>query len=212
VTLETWLLFCATEAVLCCTPGPAVLLVVSVSLTHGGAAGLRASFGILAANAAYFLLSATSLGAVLLASWELFSLIRWVGAAYLIWLGMGMIAAWWRTLPEPATPVSRAAAVPPRAQPFAQGFVTQASNPKLLLFFTAILPQFIDPHGAVAGQIGILGLSSIFIELGVLALYVGVCHRARGWTRRPRFAGLLQAAGGSLLVAAGLRLAALRRE
>src|SRR5438552_3479477 len=93
MTLQVWLLFCATEAVLCFAPGPAVLLVVSQSLSKGSWAGLSASLGILAANAAYFVLSATSLGAVLVRSWEVFSLIRWLGAAYLIWIGGRMIFA-----------------------------------------------------------------------------------------------------------------------
>jgi homoserine/homoserine lactone efflux protein len=81
MTIETWLLFCVTETVLCFTPGPAVLLVLSLSLTTGAGAGVGASLGILAANAFYFLLSATGVGAVLLASYELFFLIKWIGAA-----------------------------------------------------------------------------------------------------------------------------------
>ena len=91
MSLETWLLFCVTETILCFTPGPAVMLVVTFALTRNARAGVDASFGILAANAAYFVLSATSLGAALVASWELFSLIKWLGAAYLVWLGAHMI-------------------------------------------------------------------------------------------------------------------------
>jgi threonine/homoserine/homoserine lactone efflux protein len=209
VSLETWLLFCATETVLCFTPGPAVLLVVSLSLTRGGAAGLGASLGILAANAAYFLLSATSLGAVLLASYELFSLIKWLGAAYLVWLGLRLIAgAFRRTAPDAA-----GEAPPParRLGAFPHGLVTQGANPKSLLFFTAILPQFIDTAQPVAFQVAVLGVSSVVIELAVLSLYVAACRHARGWAQQPRATSALQAVGGALLVVAGVRLAAIRQ-
>jgi threonine/homoserine/homoserine lactone efflux protein len=76
VTVQAWLLFCATETVLSLTPSPAVLLAASVALTRGGDAGLLASLGILVANAVYFALSATGLGALLHTSWEACRLIK----------------------------------------------------------------------------------------------------------------------------------------
>ena len=193
-----------TEAVLCVMPGPAVLLVVSTALTRGARHGLWASLGILAANTGYFILSATSLGTMLVASWELFSLVKWAGAAYLLWLGCGMVVASLRRRPEAPEPAARASR---ESASFAQGFLTQAANPKALLFFSAILPQFVDPAGPIARQILILGISSVVIELAVLAAYVAACRSAEGWTGRTRMAAPLQAAGGVLLAAAAARLA-----
>jgi len=207
MTFENWLLFCVTETVLCFTPGPAVMLVMTFALTRDARAGVGASFGILTANTAYFILSATSLGAVLVASWELFSLIKWIGAAYLVWLGLHMMIEAWRNAATAAP-----AAIQPPSRPFATGLLTQGANPKLLIFFTAILPQFIDPHAAVAPQVAILGVSSVTIELGVLCLYVAACQQVRGMVGHARFAAPLQALGGGLLVMAGVRLAALRRS
>jgi homoserine/homoserine lactone efflux protein len=210
MSVEAWLLFCATEMVLCFTPGPAVLLVVSLALTRSPRAGLGASFGILAANTAYFLLSATSLGAVLLASWDLFVMIKWAGAAYLVYLGLkmlikpGVISA--AAVNEAGVAASRS-----RAKSFAQGFLTQAANPKALVFFTAILPQFIDPQGSLGVQVAILGISSVLIELAVLGAYVAACHGARHWIRQPRFVAPLERLGGVFLIVAGARLAAIRR-
>lgn len=207
MTTQTWLLFCATETALCFTPGPAVLLVVSLALARGVPAGLGASFGILAANSAYFVVSATSLGAILLASWHVFFLIKWVGAAYLIWLGLRMIF-----FPAVRAPAERPGPSQPGFRPgaFGHGFVTQAANPKALVFFTALLPQFIDPAGAVPLQVMILGVSAVLIELAVLGIYVAACHGARRWVGDARFATPLQRVGGVFLVGAGARLAVTR--
>ncbi len=206
MTLETWLLFCATEAVLSFVPGPAVLCVVSTALSRGTQPGFHASLGILAANAAYFALSATGLGAVLLASRTVFVVIKWVGAAYLVYLGIRMLLA--RASHAPVAANSGPA--PAARNSFWNGFVVQIANPKAIVFFTALLPQFINPDGPVLQQIAILAVSSILIELGVLSVYVGACHRARRWVRGSRFGGTLERVGGGLLIVAGARLAAMR--
>jgi threonine/homoserine/homoserine lactone efflux protein len=181
---------------------------VSLSLAHGARAGFRASLGILTANAGYFLLSATGIGAILLASWELFFLIKWLGAAYLVWLGVRMVLSRSYVLAsgvETSTPPQR------MLTPFSYGLVTQGANPKALVFFTAILPQFINPEAAVPAQIAILGVSSILIELLVLGIYVAVCQKARGMVQRPNFALSLNRAAGILLIGAGVGLATIQR-
>src|SRR5690349_21197803 len=96
---RTWSLFSVTVTLLCLTPGPAVFLVLSQGLRRGTAKALSASFAMLAVNAFYFVLSATSLGAILLASYNLFYAVKWIGAAYLIYLGL-------RTLLEKAPALS----------------------------------------------------------------------------------------------------------
>lgn len=209
MSFEAWLLFCATETVLCFTPGPAVLLVVSQSLSRGARAGFAASAGILTANAAYFTLSGTSLGAVLVASVEAFTVIKWAGAAYLVWLGGRMLFG------NNGSPIRAQGAEPSvrsGRRAFSLAVLTQGANPKALIFFTAILPQFIDPNEAVLRQILILGISSVVIEFLVLALYVGTCHTARMWVARPRIAGVLQRVGGAFLIATGVRLAVVERS
>jgi homoserine/homoserine lactone efflux protein len=209
MTVETWLLFCVTETVLCFTPGPAVLTVVSLALTTGAGAGIGASLGILAANAFYFVLSATGIGAVLLASYELFFLIKWVGAAYLVGLGLRMLVS-----RANAFEAAREAAPATRRslRPFTHGVVTQGANPKALVFFTALLPQFIHPDNAIPLQVAILAVSSILIELVVLCVYVALCYQARGLMHRPGFATSLHRAGGALLIGAGAGLATMRRS
>jgi homoserine/homoserine lactone efflux protein len=219
VTVQTWLLFCATETLLSLTPGPAVLLVVGQGLGRGGRAGLAAACGILSANAMYFALSATSLGAILLASSQLFTAIKWLGAVYLIVIGLQMIVR-----PEnlvDTTPVEQSVSsahrgsahqsAAPSVSSFWRGFVTQAANPKALVFFTALLPQFITPGAGVPLQVLILGTSSIVLEFGVLGLYVAASTRARRWTNAPGLSAALQRSAGALLIVAGAKLAVTER-
>ena len=182
MSLEGWLLFTITETVLCVSPGPAVLLVLSVSLTRGWLPGLQASAGILVANLLYFVLSATSLGAILLASWELFFLIKWLGAAYLIGLGLKMCFVQGDAMRDVAAHLS-----PTRTGlgMFLHGVVAQGANPKALLFFTALLPQFVNPTAPLAPQIALLALTSVLIEFGVLTGYAMLASRASGLASRP---------------------------
>jgi threonine/homoserine/homoserine lactone efflux protein len=198
VSFETWLAFCLTETVLCFTPGPAVLLVVSVALGGGLRPGLGASLGILAANTLYFAISATGVAAALVASRELFLLLKGVGAVYLVWLGLRMLLA--RGARE------RAARPQVVARTFFRGFVVQGANPKSLIFFMALLPQFIEPAASVAGQVLVLGVSSVLIELVALGVYAYGAVRARR-VAGARVAGALERVGGGILVALGARLA-----
>ena len=205
MSFQAWALFCLTETLLCLNPGPAVLLVVSLTLTRGRGQGFAASLGVLAANALYFAVSATGLAALLNLSSHGFLAIRWAGAAYLIWLGGRMLLRSLRSDAEPA-----GAGLPPASgRSFWQGFAAQAANPTLLVYFTAILPQFVDPKAPLATQVAILAVSSFAIELGVLCGYAALSHRV---SRRasPRFRRLLVRFGGILLIAAGAGLATLR--
>ena len=210
MSVETWLLFCATEIVLSFTPGIAVMLAISMALTRGARDGMRASLGILAANAAYFALSATSVGALLAASPRAFTVVKWLGAAYLVVIGAQAIRSARVRRASNADAVALAPKPAPQSTAFVRGFATQAANPKALLFFIAILPQFIDPSGRVVMQVAVLGVSSIAIEFLVLALYVAAAARARSFARDPRWSAAFDVLGGALLIFAGAGLAALR--
>ncbi len=204
---ERWVLFAVTETALCLSPGPAVLLVLSQALTRGTWSSVWSNLGILAGNACYFALSATGLGAVLLTSYELFSLIRWVGAAYLVWLGVAAFRG-----RSSALSVDRAATSPARgARLLLNGAVLQVANPKALVFFVAFLPQFIDPRASMVVQVAILGVTSVVIEFLVLLAYGGLAGRITALAARPRWRRLADRVAGSLLVTAGVTTAAIRR-
>lgn len=207
MTWQIWLLFVITEAVLSLTPGPAVLYVLSQAIRRGPGKSVWASWGILSANAMYFALSATSLGAVIVASYKLFFLIKWLGAAYLVYLGLcsffGKSSV--LSLPEEKSDSRTGTRI------LRDGFFLQAANPKALLFFTAILPQFIDAHHNVVFQVLVLGISSIVVEFAILFIYGQLAGRALSTARSPRFEKLTNRVAGSLLIGAGVGLARLYR-
>lgn len=205
MTWQTWAVFMAMEIALILTPGPAVLFVVSQGLRYGGARSLWANLGILSGNALYFSLSGTGLGALLLASRQVFAVVRWAGAAYLVYLGvatfLGRAAA---VAPDPSADAAQAVGGP---RLMARGFVLQVANPKALVFFTALLPQFIHPHAPVFPQVLILGASSVCAEFAVLAAYGAFAGRAGRLARRPGFARATHRVSGALLACAGAGVA-----
>jgi homoserine/homoserine lactone efflux protein len=204
-----WWLFVPVETVLCLTPGPAVLLVLATALRRGPRASIASTLGILSANSIYFALSATGLGAVLLASYRIFFLIKWAGAAYLIYLGVKALLSKSGTFgnPEAATGSIRSS---PRL--FTDGLLLQLSNPKAIVFFAALLPQFIDPRGDLVVQVVVLGITSVVIESLVLLCYGLAAGRASAVARQPRYARWTNRVSGVLLIGAGSGLAALRRS
>ena len=203
MSLESWIAFCITETVLCFTPGPAVLLVVSFALRRGVRPSLGAASGIIAANTVYFALSAAGVAAVLLASRELFVAVKWTGASYLVWLGLRLILSSSDTTPHVSSDLMRRA--------FLRGFLVQGANPKAIAFFVALLPQFLDTGRPLAPQLVMLAASSVVIEFIALFSYAKAASGA-GRMAGPRVVRWLERAGGALLIGAGARLAAVRPE
>ena len=207
MSLRLLAVFSITELVLCLTPGPAVLLIVSQSLKDGLRASLRGALGILAGNTIYFVLSALGLGALLLASATLFNIIKWAGAAYLVVMGLKMLFAKRRT--EGA---DRDNAQPKRSvRLFSEGLLTQLSNPKAIVFFSALLPQFISPDGGVVQQLVVLGVISLAVELAVLSSYGWLAERGSKLIHNARFSSVPDRIAGGFLIGAGVSLAAIRR-
>jgi homoserine/homoserine lactone efflux protein len=196
------LLFAATELLLSMSPGPAVLLVVSQGMRRGIRSSRLGAAGILTGNAIYFALSAAGLGAMLLASKTIFDVLQIGGAVYLALLGLKMLVRPARAAVD-AEPEAAGA-----AGSFAQGLLTQLANPKAIVFFTALLPQFVDPARPVALQLMILGVVSIVVELPVLLFYGWAADRGRA--RYGRYAPLVERLAGACLIVAGVKLAAMR--
>ena len=138
---EVWLLFVVTEAVLSVTPGPAVLYVLSQAIQRGPGKSVWASWGILTANAMYFILSATSLGAVIVASYRLFFLIKWVGAAYLGYLGTSSFFGKSSMMSLPEAGANGRSGI----HILRDSFLLQAANPKLCCSSPRFFPSSLTP-------------------------------------------------------------------
>jgi threonine/homoserine/homoserine lactone efflux protein len=198
---STLLLFAATVLPLIATPGPDMLFIAAQAI-DGAPAGLRATAGVCAGYVVHSLLVALGLAAVIAASPRLFETLRWLGVAYLAWLAA-------RLLRSAARPGMSRPPVAAHAAAFRRGFVTAALNPKGMMVYFAILPQFM--HGAGPPAVQALLLSAIFIGLcglvyAGLSVALACAGRAGGFSDRKRrwVEGL---SGGCLIAAAG-RLAA----
>ena len=198
-----WWIFTTTSTVLDIVPGPAVMLVVATSLRHGWRPAVKTILGILSANLFYFAISATSLGAVLLASYNIFFLLKWLGAGYLVFLG-------WKALRSRASFLENSAAAS-RGRLYLDGVATQLANPKALVYFAAFVPQFLDRNLPVAPQLLILGATNTFFEFFVLLIYAALAACAVALVGQPRYAVWTNRIAGVVLVAAGAGMALLRR-
>lgn len=213
--LSLWLLYVSLAAALIASPGPSALLCVSHALAHGARKTIGTILGGITASMTLMLLSALGLGAIIAASDTLFSAIKWAGAVYLLYLG---ISTWRNAKQAPAgvevdTEIANAGA-PEHAESadtttfwtlFRKGLMVGLGNPKDLLFFSALFPQFMDASAPVAGQLLILGCTWMVLDGSIMLMYVlagaKLLARLHG-TRAGQWFD--RATGGAFIAAAGI--------
>jgi len=203
MTLQTLLVFAAMELVFSITPGPAVLLVSAYGFRRGFRASLAANLGIQTGNTIYLAVSAAGLGALLVASALGFAIVKWTGAAYLVCLGIWTI--WKAGKAETGEPRLRTL-----NHPYVQALLTQLGNPKAVLFFGALIPQFLNTHAPLLPQYAIMWAIIALGETTILGAY--------GWlaamgTRAlsPAFAAWRERLSGACLIFIGAIFATVRR-
>lgn len=203
-----FLAFMAAAVALNLTPGPDMTYVATRTLAEGRGAGVASAVGIGAGSLVHTLLAAFGLSSLLIYAPYAFDVVKYAGAAYLVWIAVRL----WREAAETRVPV--AGAVPLGARrAFAEGLLTNVLNPKVALFFLALLPQFVDPaRGSVAGQMLVLGLgftiSGTLVNAGVAMLVA----RAQGTLRASaRFAHVMRRLAALLFVGFAVRLAIAER-
>ena len=191
------------------SPGPAVFLVVSLALRLGFAHGAFAALGIVGVNLLYFALSAAGVGALLVASPNLFLALKIIGAAYLAWVAAGILLSLWREWRAPAAttrdaPEANAAPATRRdlLKSLLKGVAVQASSIKNIMLFLAIIPQFVVPE---AGNVGLqfmgLAVVSVLVELPILLAYAALAARLGQTLRSARVRQWLDAISAAVLLA-----------
>jgi threonine/homoserine/homoserine lactone efflux protein len=202
-------LFLVAALVLALTPGPDTLFVVANTLRGGSRGGLIAVAGISVGCLAHALAAALGIGALVAAAPLWFDLIRIGGGVYLAWIGFSALLAAWRRWRAPVVPVTTIRADPkPARQVFSQALITNLLNPKVLIFFIAFLPQFVNPAmGSVAWQMYFLGMLFTLIGCGYLVLVALFTGRAFAFLGRHRWSTtVLEAVSGSIFLVLALRL------
>ena len=194
MTIEIWTAYVVTVLVLMSTPGPSKLLMLSNSMRHGFRPSIATAAGDLSANVLQMVVAATGLVGLLATSEHFFSVIKWCGVAYLAFLGIRML------LSDSDTDLSATRAA--RSGLYMQGFLTSAANPKAVIFFAALFPQFINPAEAVAAQLILLGGTYILLDGLFLAAYGGLADRLASLYRDRIGQSLNRISGGCLLVVA----------
>ncbi|MBV8048401.1 MAG: LysE family translocator [Paludibacterium sp.] len=201
MTLNIWLLFIATTFFVSATPGPNMLLAMTHGIHHGVRATLVTCAGLMAGLFLYILVSAAGLGALLTTSPRLFAVITYAGAAYLLYLGIRT----WRA--RPVTPqearVDGGLSAPTR---FRNGFLVALSNPKAVIFFAALFPQFMNPRAPQLPQLMILTASFYVIEACWQFAYASGGAKLSGWLQSPRHIRLVNRLSGGAFVCAGIVL------
>jgi len=201
-----YLAFCLATAVLILLPGPIVTLVIAQSLRHGTATGLATVAGSTIGNALLVAAGAFGLSTAFVLLADLFDLIRWLGAGYLIWLGIRE----WRSRGADLD-AARAGERRPKSAVFWQGIVVAITNPKTILFYAAFFPQFIDVGAPLAPQLTLMCVSFVVIAATFDSGYALLAGRLRGVLAGAGRAKIRSRITGALLIGTGLGLALARR-
>lgn len=209
MSFEQWLTFAAASAVLLAIPGPTILLVISYALGHGRKAAGATVGGVALGDFTAMTASMLGLGALLATSATLFTMLKWIGAAYLIYLGVKL----WRA-PVSIGDASLDAETQPKERPlriFLHTYIVTALNPKSIIFFVAFLPQFLITTQPILPQMIIFEATFLVLAILNAAFYALMASMARKSIRKPGVQRAVNRVGGSLMIGAGALAASWKR-
>lgn len=200
MSIETIIAYALAMGVLAATPGPGVFATIAQAITKGAAPAFAMLTGLVVADIIYLVAAATGLGLLAQQFGEAFVVMRYVGAAYLIWLGW---TSW--TGPKTMDEQSRATA---KSRSFIAGFLISLSNPKVIVFYLAFLPTFVDLQAIQASDVGILAAITAVLSYIILGGYIYGARRVGHSLKQPTMKKRFDRAAGTLLIGTGLFVAA----
>ena len=208
MSFEHWFAFAAASAVLLAIPGPTILLVISYALGHGRKIAGATVAGVALGDFTAMTASMLGLGALLATSAAIFTVLKWIGAAYLVWLG---IKLWKAPVGNDSGSTLETSPAERPLRIFVHTYAVTALNPKSILFFVAFLPQFLDLSRPLFAQMAIFETTFLILATINAALYAWLAAAAGSTISKPNVRRIVNRLGGSLLIGAGLLTAGLKR-
>ena len=205
MTLDWWLTYLLTTLILSLSPGSGAINTMSTAISHGYRGAAASITGLQVGLAIHIVLVGIGLGALLSQSLLAFDILKWLGAAYLIWLGIQQ----WRA--AGSLDLHALAGTMPRRQLFRRAILVNLTNPKSIVFLAALFPQFIVPHQPQVAQYLILGVTTVAVDIVVMIGYATLATRIAVWLKGPRQIRLLNRLFGSLFMLVGALLATARK-
>ncbi|TOK70682.1 LysE family translocator [Vibrio parahaemolyticus] len=206
--LDTWIYYTLAILVLTASPGPSSLLCLSKGVSSGFRLALTTALGSLSAITIILTLSFTGLGVVIASSEFVFNIIKWCGAAYLIWLGIQAF----RSKQNDFAKSDSAQVSTSLVSAYTSGFIVGSSNPKAIIFFTALFPQFIDPTASLLTQYAIFAGTFVVFELSWLTFYALLGVKTSNWLFEAGRAKLFNRLTGGVFISAGVMLSTANRS
>ncbi len=205
--IDLWLAFVAASTALLLIPGPTVLLVLSYALSQGRSVAVASAIGVATGDLIAMTASLAGLGALVATSASLFTVLKWIGALYLVWLGFKLL----RAAPSSGLIATAQPGKVPSRRVFGHNAVVTALNPKSLAFFTAFVPQFIVPTAPLIPQFAVM--IATFVSLAAInsLAYALLADRLRTTIGKPSVLRGLTRAGGATLIGMGVLTALMRR-
>ncbi|ANI29647.1 homoserine transporter [Yersinia entomophaga] len=205
MTFDWWLTYLVTTFILSLSPGSGAINTMSTTISHGKRGVVASIAGLQLGLALHIVLVGIGLGALISQSLLAFEILKWLGAAYLIWLGIVQ----WRA--AGAVDLHALATSLPRRKLFKRAIFVNLTNPKSIVFLAALFPQFVLPHQPQAAQYLILGATTLIVDIIVMIGYAALATRIAGWIKAPHQMKLLNRIFGGLFMLIGALLATAKK-